>query len=228
MEFEIEKLAVIIPIYNSSKYLVELFERIEKIIPKKNIIAIDDASQDNSAKICRENKIKIISFPTNKGKGAALQAGFLEAVSKKFSFAISIDSDLQHKPEDIPKFINKQISSQADMIIGKREFSLKTMPWARIFSNSTTSKIVSFVAKTKIPDSQSGFRLYRLSPLEKMNFISERYQFETEIILKLAKQNGKFDFVPIETIYNDEVSYISHFRDIGNFVKIVCYEFLKK
>ncbi|MCK4956690.1 MAG: hypothetical protein KAS49_03575, partial [Candidatus Cloacimonetes bacterium] len=57
-----------------------------------------------------------------------------------------------------------------------------------------------------------------------MNFISERYQFETEVILKFSKLNCTFAFVPIDTIYNDEVSYISHFRDIWNFIKIVCYE----
>ena len=224
MNLDKSQIAVIIPIYNSAKYLTELFSRISNYIPMQNIIAINDASHDNSAEICENSGINLINFSHNRGKGAALQAGFQEAIAKGFSFAISIDSDLQHKPEDIPNFLKKQAESKADMVIGKREFSFQTMPWARIFSNSTTSKIVSIASKQKIYDSQSGYRMYKLAPLTKMNFISERYQFETEVILKFSKLNCTFAFVPIDTIYNDEVSYISHFRDIWNFIKIVCYE----
>jgi len=224
MEIEQNKIAVIIPIYNAEKYLVELVERICLQVPKANIIAINDASADNSLEICTKLEIDTINFPHNRGKGAALQAGLKRASERGFDFAFTIDSDLQHLPEDIPRFLSKQAETDADLVIGARDFSLKSMPWPRIFSNSTTSKVVSIAAGKKIIDSQSGYRLHRLAPLEKMQFRSERYQFETEIILKLAKQKGKFAFVSIDTIYNDEVSYISHLRDIWNFIKIVCYE----
>ncbi len=228
MQIEKSKIAVIIPIYNAEKYLAELVRRISMQLPKQNIIAVNDASIDNSHSICKKLEIRTINFQINRGKGAALRAGFQEAIDLGFDFAFTIDSDLQHLPEDIPRFLQKLSETNADLIIGARDFTLKTMPWARIFSNSTTSKIVSMVAKHKILDSQSGYRLHRLKPLKDMTFRSERYQFETEIILKLAKLHSKFEFVPIATIYNDEVSYISHFRDIWNFIKIVCYEFFNK
>ena len=224
MQIDKSKIAVIIPVYNAERYLSELVKRISRQLPKQNIIAINDASEDNSLAGCKKLGIRTINFKINKGKGAALRAGFQEALALKFDFAFTIDSDLQHLPEDIPRFLQKLSETDADLIIGARNFTLKTMPWARIFSNSTTSKIVSLVAKQKILDSQSGYRLHRLKPLQNMTFKSERYQFETEIILKLSKSNCKFEFIPIATIYNDEVSYISHFRDIWNFIKIVCYE----
>ncbi|MFO7896161.1 MAG: glycosyltransferase family 2 protein [Candidatus Cloacimonadales bacterium] len=228
MEISRQQVAVIVPIYNAEKYLPELIGRIAQQIPRQNIIAVNDASQDSSASICQELQIETINFSHNRGKGAALQAGFKYALERGFSHAFSIDSDLQHLPEDIPRFLTQLAQTEADLIIGCRKFSLKTMPWPRIFSNSTTSKIVSLVSKSKIYDSQSGYRLYHLKPLQKMKFRSERYQFETEVILKLAKKNGSFSFVPIDTIYTDQVSYISHFRDIGNFIKIVCYEITHK
>jgi glycosyltransferase involved in cell wall biosynthesis len=228
MEIARKQVAVIVPIYNAEKYLVELIARIARQIPRQNIIAINDASQDSSARICEDLQIQTINFPLNRGKGAALQAGFHSAIEQGFSHAFSIDSDLQHLPEDIPRFLQQLEKTEADLIIGRRQFSLKSMPWPRIFSNTTTSKIVSWVSKTKIYDSQSGYRLYHLDPLKKMIFRSQRYQFETEIILKLAKKKCKFSFVEIDTIYTDQVSYISHFRDIANFIKIVCYELFHK
>lgn len=228
MRLSKDQIAVIVPIYNSSRYLKELFERISQQIPQENIIAVNDASQDNSAEICQNLGIKLINIADNKGKGAALRAGFIAAAEAGYLYAFTIDSDLQHLPEDFSKFIDKLQESDYGVVIGNRDFSLSSMPWARIISNSTTSKLISLVAKQKILDSQSGFRLYKLAPITKMKFISERYQFETEVILKLAKQNEKIAFVPIDTIYNDEVSYISHFRDIGNFIKIFWHEIITK
>ncbi len=220
--------AVIIPVYNSADYLQELFQRITNLFPKKSIFAVNDASKDNSADICKKSGVNWISFDTNCGKGAALQAGFQAVIKNSFQYAFSIDSDLQHKPEDFPVFLKKQNETNANMIIGKRIFFKSGMPFSRILSNKITSKIVSFVTKKKICDSQSGFRLYDLNLIKKLKFHSTRYQFETEIILKFAKLGAVIDFVPIETIYNGQESHISKFRDIINFVKIVLYEVTHK
>ena len=169
-------------------------------------------------------EIDLIVFPENRGKSAALQTGFKRAIARNFQFAFSIDSDLQHRPEDFSKYLNKQNENQADLVIGRRNFSPKKMPFPRILSNSLTSIIVSIFTGYKIFDSQFGFRLYNLQLIDKMKFHSERYQFETEIIFKFARRKSKIDFVPVPTIYQNEKSYISHNRDIWNFIKIVFYE----
>ncbi|MCF7858463.1 MAG: glycosyltransferase family 2 protein [Candidatus Cloacimonetes bacterium] len=216
--------AVVVPIYNSEKYLIELFERINKFFPKNCIFAVNDASTDNSKEICQNYGVSVLDIEINRGKGYALQTGFQAALEKGFNFAFSIDSDLQHKPEDFPLFIQKQNQDEEDIIIGKRSFSHKQMPFHRICSNKLTSKIVTFATKQKILDSQCGFRLYNLELIKGTKFQTERYQFETEVIFKFAKKNGKIVFVPIETIYAGQKSYISGLRDIKNFVRIVISE----
>ncbi len=128
----------------------------------------------------------------------------------------------------MPKFIAKQNENEADLVIGMREFSPDIMPVHRVMSNTITSKIVSLVAGKNILDSQSGYRLYSLDKLAGLKFVSNRYQFETEVILKLAKLESQIEFVPIPTIYNGQESHISNFRDIGNFVKIVIHEMINK
>jgi glycosyltransferase involved in cell wall biosynthesis len=215
--------AVIIPVYNGRRYLPQLVERLLAVMPAKSLFVVDDASTDESAAWCISHQVQVHSFATNKGKGAALQAGFTMARNAGYQFAVSIDCDLQHKPEDIPRLMQRQCETGADIIIGARQFDPAIMPWPRIFSNSTTSRIVSLSCRRRITDSQSGFRLYRLAPLAGMQFISQRYQFETEVLIKLCRAGCSVDFIPIDTIYNDEESHISHLRDIWNFIKIVIY-----
>lgn len=219
--------AVIIPVYNAERHLPELYRQLLEHFPAEQLIFINDCSTDKSGKICQDFEATNHNFVVNQGKGAALQAGFQIAMEKGFEFALTIDADLQHDPAEIPNFLKKQNETGSAMIIGKRDFN-KTMPWQRIFSNSTTSKVVSIVTKQVIADSQSGYRLYQLDPIKKLVFKSSRYQFETEIIIKFAKLGAQIKFVSIQTIYNDEVSYISHFRDIGNFIAIVWYELFHK
>lgn len=213
--------AVIIPVYNSEKHLKKLITEISEYIPKNQIIAVDDGSIDNSQNICRKEDVEIISYKENKGKGFALQTGLKSATEKGFSFAICMDSDQQHDPKHIPEFIAKQNASNASLILGFRDMSLKNMPFMRICSNRLTSFIVSFTAGKWIIDSQCGFRMYKLNDLNGLEFKTSRYQFETEILLKLAKRNLKFAQTPIDTIYGDEKSHIRHFRDIINFVKVI-------
>lgn len=228
MKAERSNTVVVIPIFNSAEYLEELFERIFKFFPKENVIAVNDTSTDNSTGICKASDVKVIDIPMNSGKGNALQVGFDTAIKKGFRFAFSIDSDLQHKPEDFPDFLKKQNESKLDLVIGKRDFSRSKMPFPRICSNKLTSFIVSLKTRQKIADSQCGFRLYNLDIIKDLKFRTKRYQFETEIIIKIAKAGGRIGFVPIATIYDGQRSYISHFRDIKNFVEIVCYEMTHK
>ena len=219
-----ENTAVIIPVYNAERHLNELLTRVSAIIPVSNIITIDDCSTDNSGRICREFGTVYNRFSINCGKGVALKHGFETARKHGFDFAVTLDSDLQHLPEEIPDFLEEQNVSNADMVIGCRIFHPSFMPIPRIASNVLTSFIVSLVTKKKIKDSQSGFRLYRLEKVIQDDCISDRYQYETEIIFSFARQNAVFSSISIPTIYHDEESYIRHGRDIMNFIKIVFNE----
>lgn len=227
MKADWKNTAVIVPIYNSYKYLEELLGRMNKFIALQNIFLIDDGS----AQVRKELVPALVHFRQhqhNLGKGMALQTGFKAAAKAGFNFAFTIDSDLQHKPEDMASFLEFQNSNDSDLVIGKRDFKHRKMPWPRKFSNGCTSKLVSWLAQQNIHDSQSGYRLYNLNFVNGEHFVSQRYQFETEILLRFAAKEAKIGFVPIETIYGDEQSHISHLRDIYNFLKILLKEMRRK
>lgn len=215
----IENTVIIIPVFNAEKHLNKLLSEILNYT--KNIIVVDDGSTDKSGDICKSFEIIYHRLNENQGKGKALQKGFELAIKNGFKYALTLDSDYQHPPRDIKKFIKRQIATSADLVYGKRCFCPKYMPAHRIISNFLTSLIVSVKIGNPIYDSQSGYRLYRLDLIKKIELTTNRYQTETELIIKLAKIGAKFEFVPIETIYDDEKSYISHFRDIKNFIKVI-------
>ncbi len=220
--------AVVIPIYNCARYLPDLIKRVKVHFPGDQIFVINDASTDNSFSLASGLGINVIDFETNLGKGAALQAGLDRCCQKGYNYAITLDGDLQHLPEEIPAFLKEQNTKTSDLVIGKRLFQLSEMPLMRICSNGLTSLIVSLVTGMKIKDSQSGYRLYSLALYSQFKYHSSRYQFETEIILKYAREKALIDFIPIKTIYGDQTSHIIHFRDIANFIKIVTGGVTKK
>lgn len=220
--------AVVLPVYNSSRHLKSLISKLLEYVSPKQIIAVDDGSIDDSAELCSNLGIHLIRFQENRGKGAALWAGMQKAKDLGYKFAFTIDSDEQHNPQQIPVFWQQQQKENSDLILGKRSFKVQDMPWQRICSNRLTSFIVSITVKRDVYDSQCGYRLYRLSLIHDLEIVSQRYQFETEIILKLCKENIKISHVAIDTIYGDETSHIKHGRDIYNFVKLIFSYWLGK
>jgi len=224
----IENTAIVMPVYNSEKHLISLISQLLEHFPANQIIAVDDGSGDNSAQICRNQGITLIAFEQNRGKGAALLAGMKNAWQAGYKFAITIDSDEQHKPCHLPEFITRQQQTKAAMVIGKRDFNPRIMPLSRIWSNKLTSFMVSITVRQKVTDSQCGYRLYYLEPVMNMNLVSSRYQFETEILLKMARAKYLIADTNIDTVYGNEISHINHLRDIKNFINILVSHWLHK
>ena len=223
----ISNTVLILPVYNSAQHLPVLIPQLMEFFPARQIIAVNDGSRDDSANICRKQQITLIEFDHNQGKGAALLAGMRKAVQLDYQFAFSLDSDEQHKPSHIPQFLQKQNETGAGMVLGKRELKTPLMPWQRICSNKLTSLMVSLTLHQQVTDSQCGYRLYCLEPLAHLHLKTKRYQFETEILLKMAKAGYRLAEVTIDTVYGDETSHISHLRDITNFIKILVNHWLK-
>jgi glycosyltransferase involved in cell wall biosynthesis len=218
---EIKNTAVIIPVYNSERHLRSLAGKLQEYFPLSQIIAVDDGSNDASAELCHDLGMHLLRFPENRGKGAALAAGFQEASVLKYEFAFCLDSDEQHDPCHLPAFLTKQQETDAGLVLGFRQLTTKHMPFSRICSNKLTSFIVSLTIRQRIKDSQCGYRLYRLADLAGLPLKSTRYQFETEILLKLAGKKVNIAEVPVSTIYGEETSHIHISRDIWNFIKVV-------
>ena len=208
------KIFILIPAYNSEKDISNFLPKLIKTVPSKQILVVDDASNDNTKKVCENINIDVISHKINKGKGAALRTGFDNLLKKGADWILAMDADGQHSPTDINKFLERiKINPEVGMVIGARDMTPKSMPISRIFSNTSTSFILSILVGKKILDSQSGFRIYSAKLLNSITTHYSRFQMESEIILLAC--SAKFDvrFVPIKTIYDSSQSHISHLKD---------------
>ena len=210
---------IIIPAYNAENTLKKLLYSLRTNY-SINVLVVNDGSSDNTMKIAEENSNFVLNNSTNLGKGRSLQRAFDFASKNNYDFVITMDSDLQHPPDAISKFINLHKQHPESIIIGARKLT-KNMPFHRKISNYLTSKLISLRIGQKILDSQCGYRLIPKPYFE--NFKSNRtgFHFESELILKFGLQNVKFDFVEIPTIYNSDIkSNMNNFYATYDFVKL--------
>tara|TARA_B000000609_G_scaffold137943_1_gene114705 strand:- start:259 stop:921 length:663 start_codon:yes stop_codon:yes gene_type:complete len=215
--------AILIPSYNSNKQLDQLIKKIKDKL-NNQIIVVDDGSP-NPIKI-NYNDISLIQNEDNMGKGLSLQRGFQFAKQKGFKNVITMDSDLQHDPDELSLFLD--IQDDIDFVLGYRERDA-SMPISRKFSNWITSKIISSLTKITIKDSQCGYRRYSLSAIENFDYTETGFQFESEILIKAINEKSIVEQVKVSTIYDkNNKSYIKHFSDTIKFIRLIINSIMRK
>ena len=183
---------------------------------------MDDGSTDKTSEVAKSSGVIVLQHEKNSGKGAALQTGFDYARNLVgIEFVMTMDADLQHQPEDFLKFFLVQQQTDADIVIGWRKRIGTQMPVHRLLSNTITSALVGLRTGVKIEDSQCGFRLIRRSVIERVRLESIGYEAETEFLIKAAKHGFAIQFVPINTVYGEEKSYMKHWATTVNFIKVL-------
>jgi glycosyltransferase involved in cell wall biosynthesis len=213
------KVGCIIPVYNIGKLLDGVLEKIGHYIPVKNIVIVDDGSEDDTADYAEKHHAVLIRHCKNLGKGAALRTGFHWSESNGYDAVFTIDGDGQHDPARIPDFIRK-MNEGADIILGSRQFSPGTMPIDRIFSNYASTLMVSLLAGRRLQDSQCGYRLIRTRVLQSLNLFTNRYELETELLVKAIRKGWQVSFCPVPAIYNEGISHIQRFPDTVRFCRL--------
>ncbi len=208
LEDAYRRVAVVIPAYNAESTIEEVVKRTKSISSEIKVIVVDDGSKDQTAELARKSNACVISHDRNRGKGVALQTGFSRALADGAEAVITLDADCQHAPEEIPKFLEQWLKSNADLIIGTRERSIGKMPVVRVFTNAASSFLVSLSAGKRIKDSQSGYRLLSRRLINEMPTQCPGYGAESELVIKAAIRGYKIESVPISTIYGSEKSYI--------------------
>jgi hypothetical protein len=214
------RFAVVIPAYNSERTIGDVIKRVTQVIPEQSIIVVNDGSVDQTVKLCETAGVQVLSYPQNRGKGAALKQGFLKALESDYEAVFTLDADGQHPPELIPKFIECFEQKSVDIVIGSRMDSLKNMPFSRILSNKITSWLISQRIQQQVEDSQCGFRLIRRAVIENLRLNSDKFDFESEIIIKAGLAGYQICSVPIETIYHNYGSSINHVTDTFRFIRL--------
>jgi glycosyltransferase involved in cell wall biosynthesis len=215
------KILILIPAYKAADTLPELVERINQFVDKKDILIVEDGSQDRTYESAKSTGAVVLQHEVNKGKGEALKTGFKYALENRYEGVISIDADLQHDPHLIPEFIKVAEENDADVIVGTRERNLGNMPFERFLTNELTSLIISCFSGRFVRDSQSGYRYTSSKALRSIKLRSSRYDTESEFLFKSGQAGFKVWEVKIPTIYTGSQSYINPLVDTGRFIKLM-------
>lgn len=211
------EIIALIPAFNESGRIEPVIQKAERHL---KVIVVDDGSTDNTSKVAESAGANKIIKQTNKGKGAALRTGFQWAINAGYIAVITLDADGQHDPADIPGFLDIFAMSDADLIIGYRDFS--EIPFPRRIANSFGRITFSWAVGQDIPDNQSGYRLISKRLMKNLMDSKESgFEFEVEMIKICIKAGFALKWTPIRTIYGGESSHISPLHHIKNYLRIV-------
>lgn len=214
------KICVLIPTYNNENTLKRVIDGV--LGYTKEIIIINDGSTDSTSDILGNYpNITQVHLPKNKGKGNALRVGFKHALDLDYDFVLTIDSDGQHFPEDIEVFVNALENSETKdvLFIGSRDMNQEGVPSKSSFGNKFSNFWFWVETGIKLNDTQSGYRLYPIRKLKDVKLITNKFEFEIEVIVKAAWRDVEVKNIPVKVLY-DESERVSHFRPFKDFTRI--------
>lgn len=212
-------ICVLIPTYNNAATIGQVINDVAQYT--HNIIVVNDGSTDTTDQIIATFPFVInAGYPHNKGKGWALRTGFKKAVELGYRYAISIDSDGQHFAKDLPVFLEKIQQQPDSIIIGARNMNQASVPGKSSFGNKFSNFWFRLETGVNAPDTQSGYRLYPVSALKNMKFITRKYEFEIEVLVRAAWKGIKVLSVPVSVYYAPKQERVSHFRPFKDFTRI--------
>lgn len=210
----------IIPTYNNQDTVQQVIEDVSHYCA--DIYVVCDGPTDGTIEKVRESKIPVnlLVYTPNKGKGTALITGFRKALEQGFRYAITIDSDGQHYASDIPAFLEHIALYPNHLVIGSRGLKHDNMPQRNSFANKFSNFWFTVQTGKKLPDTQTGFRLYPLEKMGRMKLLTSRYEAELELLVCSAWRNIAIDPIPIRVYYPPQEERISHFRPGKDFLRI--------
>jgi glycosyltransferase involved in cell wall biosynthesis len=203
------KLSVLIPVYNEERTLAEVVRRVKAVAVPKEIVLIDDGSQDQSRQILdrirqeseraveSSNRVKVIFQPSNQGKGAALREGLRHVTGDT---VIVQDADLEYDPKDYPALLEPIENGLADVVYGTRFAgggAHRVLFFWHSLGNRLLTLLSNMLTNLNLSDMEVGYKVFRAAVLRGIELKSSRFGFEPEITMKLAKKGCRFYEVPI-------------------------------
>ena len=209
------------PTYNNAGTIVDVLRRIAAIT-QHIIVVVDGCTDDTRERLKNftDAPLIIVEHAENKGKGAALLSGFKCAILKGYEYAITIDSDGQHFPEDIPVFLRAMEEHPDAFIIGSRNLKQENMSGGSSFANHFSNFWFAVQTGVRLPDTQTGYRLYPLRNLSGVHLITSRYEAELELLVFAAWAGAELIPVPVRVFYPPKNKRVSHFRPFTDFLRI--------
>jgi glycosyltransferase involved in cell wall biosynthesis len=177
------------------------------------VLVVDDGSTDDTAGLAQNARAVVVSHGRNLGKGAALRTGLSQALKRGFVWAITLDGDGQHAPEDLSAFRHCAEQTGALLVVGNRMREARSMPWLRRQVNRWMSRQLSRRAGRRLPDTQCGFRLIHLKTWATLPLKTKHFEVESETLMAFLAAGQPVEFVPIRVIRNRRRSRIQPLAD---------------
>jgi glycosyltransferase involved in cell wall biosynthesis len=222
--------AAVIPAYQDEKHIGDIVRRTCERLDY--VVVIDDGSTDQTAQRASEAGAEVIVHDQNRGKGEAIKTGLghwfaaanpsRDGLNRQITWAILLDSDGQHLPEEIDRFLSAAAAAtRPSFFIGTRMNNIAGMPFIRRVVNRYMSNQISRLCGQKIPDTQCGFRMVDRELAPELLRGGHRFEYETEVLIIASCKGYRIQSVPITTVYSDEVSKINPVRDTLRFFKLI-------
>lgn len=220
---EENEVCAVIPTYQNAKTLLKVVADVHRVVD--TVFVVDDGSNDGTAALLdkatgNERPEKVLTHPKNCGKGAALKTGLTYARQQGFRYAVTVDADGQHRANDIPALL-KAVEEEPDALaIGSRGLQHENMPAKSTFANRFSNFWFALQTLQRLPDTQSGLRIYPLRRLHGLRWMSARYEAELTLLVFSAWAGVKLLPVPVSVYYPPRDQRVTHFRPGRDFTRI--------
>lgn len=212
-------ICVVIPTYNNGATIAAVVRA--ALSECDDVIVVNDGSTDDTARLLAAIEgITVVAYPDNHGKGYALKRGFRKALELGFAYAITLDSDGQHFPSDIGKFLKANQQHPGALILGSRRLEGVERSKGSSFANKFSNFWFTVQTMQRADDTQTGYRLYPLKKLHGLSLLTSRYEAELELIVFASWHGVQLVSIPIDVYYPPREQRVSHFRPTADFVRI--------
>ena len=221
-----KNLSVIIAAYNEENNILKTMQRVQKSVPKAEIIVVDDGSKDNTTKVARlikSKNVRVISYKKNKGKGYAIRTGINNATRK---IQAQIDADSQFPPEELPNLLRPILQNKADIVFVSRfvkgsKIQKGSLTRMRRLANFVVSGFTSMLCKKRFTDVNAGFKAWKSDAIRDIDIKCQHFGYEPEIAIKGIEKGYRFMEVPVN--YKGRQKGISNVKLLRDGVIIPAY-----
>jgi glycosyltransferase involved in cell wall biosynthesis len=207
---------IVLPTYNNAGTLAGMLADVLRFAPDTSVLVVNDGSTDATAEILKRfPSMKIAGWAHNRGKGAALLAGFLFAQQNGFSHVVTMDTDGQHFAADLPRFFEAIVEDPLAVWLGDRGLLSRAVPNApgsSLFGCRFSNFWIRMETGLRLSDTQTGYRSYPVAALLISKLRSKRFDFEIEILVRNAWSGAPIKSLPISVLYQTGKERVSHFH----------------